>query len=146
MLYGVGTVYQISLALVHWAGQLPALELAFLIKKEIHNAVDTLANYSPYFIIGSLTAYIISQKFDVWLFHYLKEKTNGKKLWLRNNVSTILSQLLDTIIYQATWVIATDVTFIQAFFLAITKYILKVCIALIDTIFIYWVRDWKVNE
>ena len=113
---------------------------------EIHNAVNTLANYSPYFIIGSLTAYIISQKFDVWLFHYLKEKTEGKKLWLRNNVSTILSQLLDTIIYQATWVIATDVTFTQAFFLAITKYILKVCIALIDTIFIYWVRDWKVNE
>ena len=75
---------------------------------EIHNAINTLANYSPYFIIGSLTAYLISQRFDVWLFHYLKEKTNGKKLWLRNNLSTILSQLLDTMIYQVTWVVATD--------------------------------------
>ena len=113
---------------------------------EIHDAVNTLANYSPYFIIGSLTAYLISQRFDVWLFHYLKEKTQGKKLWLRNNVSTILSQLLDTLIYQVTWVIATDITFTQAFFLASTKYILKVFIALIDTLFIYWVRNWKVNE
>jgi uncharacterized integral membrane protein (TIGR00697 family) len=113
---------------------------------EIHNAVNVLANYSPYFIIGSLTAYLISQRFDVWLFHFLKERTQGKKLWLRNNVSTILSQLLDTLIYQVTWVIATDVTPLQAFFLASTKYILKVFIALIDTIFIYWVRNWKVNE
>jgi hypothetical protein len=97
-------------------------------------------------VCSSDLAYIISQKFDVWLFHYLKEKTKGKKLWLRNNVSTMLSQLLDTLIYQATWIIATDVTFMQAFLLASTKYVLKVCIALIDTIFIYWVRDWQVNE
>ena len=49
----------------------------------VHNAITTLATYSPIFIIGSLTAYLSSQVFDVWFFNYLKNKTGGKKLWLR---------------------------------------------------------------
>ena len=106
---------------------------------------SVLAYYSPIFIIGSLTAYLVSQRFDVWFFHYLKKLTNGKKLWLRNNLSTMVSQLIDTLIYQFTWVLATDLTFSQAFGLAAIKYILKVLIALVDTIFIYWVRDWDIK-
>jgi len=113
---------------------------------EVHNAISVLAYYSPIFIIGSLTAYLISQTFDVWFFHYLKTKTNGKKLWLRNNLSTMASQLIDTLIYQFTWVLATDLTFSQAFGLAAVKYVFKVLIALVDTIFIYWVRDWDVKS
>jgi len=112
---------------------------------EVHEAISVLAYYSPIFIIGSLTAYLVSQRFDVWFFHYLKKLTNGKKLWLRNNLSTMVSQLIDTLIYQFTWVLATDLTFSQAFGLAAIKYILKVLIALVDTIFIYWVRDWDIK-
>ncbi len=109
---------------------------------EVHNAISTLAYYSPAFVVGSLTAYLVSQTFDVWFFNWLKEKTNGSKLWLRNNLSTLLSQLIDTMIYQATWVIATGMDWSTAFALAITKYVFKVIIALVDTIFIYWVRKW----
>ena len=112
---------------------------------EVHGAISVLAYYSPIFIIGSLTAYLVSQRFDVWFFHYLKKLTNGKKLWLRNNLSTMVSQLIDTLIYQFTWVLATDLTLSQAFGLAAIKYILKVLIALVDTIFIYWVRDWDIK-
>ena len=112
---------------------------------EVHEAISVLAFYSPIFIVGSLTAYIVSQRFDVWFFHYLKNLTNGKKLWLRNNLSTMASQLIDTLIYQFTWVLATDLTFTQAFAISLAKYVLKVCIALIDTVFIYWVRNWEIK-
>jgi hypothetical protein len=55
------------------------------------------------------------------------------------------SQLIDTLIYQFTWVLATDLTFSQAFGLAAVKYIFKVVIALVDTFFIYWVRNWDIK-
>ena len=50
--------------------------------------------------------------------------TNGKYLWLRNNVSTLSSQALDTFIYTFVWVIAGELTFIVALSIALTKYIL----------------------
>ena len=109
---------------------------------EVHKAISTLAIYSPAFVIGSLTAYLISQTFDVWLFHKIKSYTGESKLWLRNNLSTITSQLLDTMIYQFTWVIATGMEWKVAFLLAATKYVFKVLMALVDTVFIYWVRKW----
>jgi len=108
---------------------------------EVHNAISTLAGYSPIFVVGSLTAYLISQTFDVWFFHKIRSYTGESKLWLRNNLSTITSQLLDTMIYQFTWVMAgMDIK--TAFLIAVTKYVFKVFIAGIDTIFIYWVRKW----
>ena len=107
----------------------------------VHEAISTLAYYSPWFVIGSLTAYLISQTFDVWMFHKLKVLTNGKYLWLRNNVSTLSSQALDTLIYTLVWVLAGDMTFIVALSIALTKYIFKIFIALLDTIFIYLVKD-----
>ena len=108
---------------------------------EVHNPISTLAGYSPIFVIGSLTAYLISQTFDVWFFHKIKSYTGESKLWLRNNLSTITSQLLDTMIYQFTWVLA-GMDLKTAFIIAVTKYVFKVVIAGIDTIFIYWVRRW----
>ena len=107
----------------------------------VHEAISTLAFYSPMFVIGSLTAYLISQTFDVWLFHKLKVVTKGKYLWLRNNVSTLSSQALDTFIYTFVWVLAGDLTFFVALSIAMTKYIFKIFIALLDTIFIYIVKD-----
>ena len=109
---------------------------------EVHNAISTLAYYSPAFVIGSLTAYLVSQTFDVWFFNKLKEITGESKLWLRNNLSTITSQLIDTLIYQFTWIIATGMDWETALMLALTKYVFKVLIALIDTVFIYWVKRW----
>lgn len=47
-------------------------------------------------IAASMTAYLAAQFIDVWLFHFWKNLTRGRHLWLRNNASTICSQLLDT--------------------------------------------------
>ena len=109
--------------------------------EKVHEAISTLAFYSPIFVIGSISAYLISQTFDVWIFHKLKVITRGKHLWLRNNVSTLLSQALDTFIYTFVWVLAGELTFIVALSIALTKYIFKIFIALIDTLFIYLVKD-----
>lgn len=106
----------------------------------VHEAFNTLFNFTPRFILGSLLAYYISQTFDVWMFHYIRSKTGTKHLWLRNNLSTMTSQAIDTAIYSMVvwWGI---VDFETAILLGLAKYILKVLIAIIDTPFIYWGRS-----
>ncbi len=109
-----------------------------------HSAIETLPLYSPIFVIGSITAYLISQTFDVWIFHKIKKITGERYLWLRNNLSTLSSQALDTFIYTFVWVIAGELGLITALSIALTKYIFKFFIAIIDTLFIYMVRNWEV--
>lgn len=119
---------------------------------DIHSAFDTLFNFTPRFVFGSLLAYYISQTFDVWIFHFIRKKTKGKHLWLRNNLSTMSSQALDTLVYSLVvwWGV---VTFETAIYLGLAKYLLKIIIAIIDTPFIYWgracevhARDWSDSE
>jgi hypothetical protein len=52
-------------------------------------------------VLGSLLAYLVSQNWDVFAFHWLRDATDGKWLWLRNIGSTGTSQLVDTIIFTA---------------------------------------------
>ncbi len=105
----------------------------------IHNAFSTIVNFTPRFIFGSLLAYYISQHFDVWAFHKIKSITSGRWLWLRNNLSTMSSQVVDTLIYSLiTWWGIVDLR--TALALGAAKYIFKVAIAMIDTVFIYWAR------
>ncbi len=106
----------------------------------IHEAFATIVNFTPRFIFGSLLAYYISQHFDVWAFHKIKSWTGDKWLWLRNNGSTLSSQVVDTTIYSlvAWWGIVDLKT---ALALGAAKYVFKVAIAAIDTVFIYWARS-----
>jgi queuosine precursor transporter len=110
----------------------------------MHGALKLLFGFTPRFVIGSLLAYLLSQTHDVWMFHFLREKTKGKHLWLRNNVSTITSQAIDTVVYGiVVWGAIFDLR--TAFELALAKYVFKVIIALVDTPFIYWARTWDVR-
>lgn len=104
--------------------------------------ITAIFTFLPRITLASLTAYIISQTHDVWFFSYLKKRFNKDKLWLRNNLSTITSQLIDNIIFT---VIAFVGTFpweiiIQIFF---TSLIMKVVVAFLDTPFIYMARKIK---
>ena len=47
-------------------------------------------------VFASMVAYLSAQFIDIRIFHFWKKKTNGRHLWLRNNGSTIASQLVDT--------------------------------------------------
>ena len=110
-----------------------------------HESLEFLFGFTPRFVFGSLFAYLISQRLDVWTFHFIKEKTGGRMLWLRNNASTMTSQLVDTALYSTVvwWGIYG---FKVALELALAKYLFKVIIAAIDTPFIYWARNWKLGE
>ncbi len=88
---------------------------------------------TPRIVLASLIAYTVSQTHDVWLFHLIREKTDGKHLWMRNNLSTITSQLIDSTIF-------VSVAFYGI--LPITDIILgqwlaKIVIALLDTPIVY---------
>lgn len=109
--------------------------------QEVHAATQTLFNITPRFVFGSLLAYLISQSFDVWVFHHIRNATNGNHLWLRNTGSTLLSQAVDTLIFGLVvwWGIVDLVTALQ---LAGAKYVFKFVIAVIDTPSIYWTRSW----
>lgn len=60
---------------------------------------ETILNGSFRVIVASLISYTISQNLDVFVFNKLKTMHGSKKLWLRNNASTMTSQLLDTTIF-----------------------------------------------
>lgn len=113
--------------------------------EQAHEAQLFLFNMTPRFVFGSLLAYLISQTHDVWMFHYLKRRTGGRHLWLRNNASTMVSQALDTVVYAFVvwWGVVNLATALQ---LGLAKYFFKVLIALIDTPFIYWARTWDVHD
>jgi hypothetical protein len=90
----------------------------------------------PRIAIASLIAYLISQYHDIWAFHFWKEKTGGRHLWLRNNLSTLISQLLDSLIFTL-MAFAGTLPFTELIQIIITTYLLKLVVALIDTPFIY---------
>lgn len=60
---------------------------------------ETILNGSFRVILASLISYTVSQNLDVFVFNKLKKRHGDKKLWLRNNASTMLSQLIDTTIF-----------------------------------------------
>ena len=63
------------------------------VNNEIFNSVFGLSAAA---VFASMLAYLFAQFVDVRLFHFWKQLTNGKHLWLRNNASTIFSQFIDT--------------------------------------------------
>lgn len=102
--------------------------------KETQTAFMTLLGQNWRFVIASLTAYLVSQHFDVWIFNVLKKKYCQK--WIRNNLSTILSQLVDTSIF-------ITIAFIggvpSLFTMIVSQFFIKFILALIDTPIFYLV-------
>ncbi len=87
-------------------------------------------------ISASMLAYLGAQFLDVRLFHFWKRLTNGKKLWLRNNFSTMLSQFVDTVLVTTVIFIGIeDFEFISG--LIWDGWLFKVLFAAADTLVIY---------
>lgn len=124
-------------------------EFNFLVQESLNIIFTPL----PIFFLASMIAYVISQYFDVWFFSFLKKITKGKLLWLRNNISTFSSTLLDNIIFSIfAWVILSPTplpiyTVITTYILG--TYFLRLLIAIFDTPFLYFSKFFlppKYNE
>jgi uncharacterized integral membrane protein (TIGR00697 family) len=103
--------------------------------------------FTPGMILASVVAYLIAQFTDIYLFDALRIHTKGKHLWLRNNVATMASQLLDTIVFSFfAWIIwpaldpsqgSAQVAFGHWYQLTLNEYGCKVVFALLDTPLVY---------
>lgn len=87
-------------------------------------------------VLASMAAYIMSQLCDVWAFDFWRRQTQGKFLFLRNNLSTMGSQVLDTIvfIFAAFW---PTLPLSVIFTMIVGQILVKWVIAWIDTPIIY---------
>ncbi|TKJ17259.1 transporter [Candidatus Woesearchaeota archaeon B3_Woes] len=114
-----------------------------------NEAYKTIFQNSMRVIIASITAFLISQYHDIWAFNFLKKKTKKKHLWLRNNLSTSVSQLIDTtiFIFIAFYATTPQYTVIRMIQMIIPYWTLKVLFAVVDTPLVYlgvkWIRSDK---
>ncbi len=87
-------------------------------------------------ILASLTAYLIAQLVDIWVFHALRQRTGSRLLWLRATGSTAVSQMVDTVaINLVAWVglLSTG----QIVNIVVSSYVLKLGVAVLLTPLIY---------
>lgn len=100
-------------------------------------ALDTLFGLIPQIALGSMAAYIISQYFDVWIYDKIRKLLpQTKYLWIRNNVGTMISQLLDTVVF-CSIAFYGQYPFDVWLEIFITTYVIKFIVAIIDTPFMY---------
>jgi uncharacterized integral membrane protein (TIGR00697 family) len=111
----------------------------------ISEHIKEIFKFFPQIVLASLVAYLISQNHDVWFFAKLKKRHNTKYLWVRNNLSTFTSQLLDNLIF-------TLIAFIGIYSwsemgqIFITSLILKFIVAALDTPYVYLARKIKPSK
>jgi hypothetical protein len=96
-------------------------------------AFESLLGLTPRIIVGSLAAYLVSQLFDVWCFHFWRRQTKGRFLWLRNNLSTAASQLLDSCIF----ICIAFLGHMPVLELIVGQWLVKLGIAVVDTAVLY---------
>ena len=106
-----------------------------------HGHIDALFRPAPSLLIASLTAYMIGQYLDIWLFQRIRRATDGTKPWLRNNLSTALSSFVDIAIFGflAFYILIDNdmaLTEVAAAFV-IGPYWFRLATALADTPFFY---------
>lgn len=120
----------VSLTLIAMDYFLPPLEPSH---QELYTRV-----FTPQYriVLASIIAYLVSQHHDVWAFWKWRELTRGRFLWIRNNASTMISQLIDSIIFT---IIAFYgiISFTEIINMVLSLWLFKTIIAALDTPFVY---------
>ena len=138
-----------SMGILLIAGLVPALPNS-PIDDQTFNQVFAL---SPIAVLASMMAYLLAQFIDIRIYHFWKNLTKGRHLWLRNNFSTFASQFVDTFTVVGL-LCAFGVLPWDAFVgLVISGVVFKILVALIDTPLLYlsvgWIRSYfklEINE
>lgn len=129
---------------LYFALMIPSAKGLPTVNDEQFNAVF---GQSMWIIVGSITAFLVSQLIDITVFHFFKEKTGNKMIWLRTTGSTVISQLFDSFIvlgiaFWMTGKIDTPTYIASAF----TGYFVKLVLAIALTPLIYaghaWIRKY----
>lgn len=111
-------------------------------------AIREIFSNTPRLMLVSLLVYAIVQTFDVWAYHAIWSKTSSqgkdrrKFLWLRNNGSTLVSQFLNTLLFNVGAFVGIY-DFKTLVSIVISGYIIFVVTSLLDTPFVYWARSIK---
>jgi uncharacterized integral membrane protein (TIGR00697 family) len=107
-------------------------------KFDINYAFNTVYTQGLGIIIGSLTAFLIAQLLDVFVFHRLRKVTGNRLLWLRATGSTLVSQLVDSfVVLIIAFYIFGNWSIPQVVSVAIINYIYKFVVAIALTPLIY---------
>ncbi|NTU23250.1 queuosine precursor transporter [Brevibacillus sp. HB1.2] len=109
-------------------------------------SLETIFGLMPRVALGSLCAYFVSQFVDVKIYSWLKQKCPGRnQLWIRNNGSTLFSQLLDSVTF-------CTIAFLGEFpmdvwwQILLTTYLIKFVVSAASTPVLYIARSMKVDE
>lgn len=104
------------------------------------DALKTIFTTTPRLCLASLSCFLLSNILDTYVFGWLKK--NNRFLWIRVNISTLFSQILDSFLF---FFIAFSFTLPvnEILTLGVTCYVVKVIITMCDTPFIYWSRNIK---
>ena len=114
-------------------------------------AYDSIFAKSARISFASLTAFALADFLDVAIFSKLREKMGKSKLWLRNNASNFISELIDTVVFMVIAFYALDQSFLSNWgflvSLIIPYWLLKCSMSVIETPFVYlgvkWLRSDK---
>jgi len=104
-------------------------------------AFQSILGSTARIIVASFVAYLVSQFHDVWAFHFWKKITKDRHLWLRNNLSTAVSQFLDSFIF----IMIAFYGVMPVWPLILGQWVIKMSIALLDTPVIYFVV-WLIRD
>ena len=132
----------IVLGLIFLADNLPAASFSNPENKKVNDEIFHLV-FGQFGIAmaASLFTYLVCQLVDIRIFHFWKKLTHGKHLWLRNNFSTITSQLVDTFLILFLLMTLSPEKGLENWsdlkILFINGFLFKILVALIDTIPLY---------
>ncbi len=114
--------------------------LGYTTVDEMQTAFESVFTLPGTLVLGSMTAYLVAQLLDVRLYHFWRRVTDGKHMWLRNNGSTWVSQLVDTLIVNSIFLgFGLGIPWGVVFEIIVTIYVFKVALAALDTPLIYLV-------
>ena len=138
-----------SMGILLLAGVVPALPNSPIDDATFKNVFAL----SPIAVLASMMAYLFAQFIDIRIYHFWKNLTKGRHLWLRNNFSTFASQFIDTFTVVGLLCVFGVLPWDSFLGLLISGVVFKILVALIDTPLLYlsvnWIRSYfklEINE
>ncbi len=110
---------------------------------DMQAAFSSIFGQGMWIIAGSVTAFLVSQFVDVWIFHRIKRVTGEKKVWLRSTGSTVVSQIVDSfIVLFIAFKIGKGWSYQRVLAIGLVNYTYKFTMAVILTPLIYLIEKW----